>query len=90
MPIDKNALIADIFADIKGELDTIDMYDRHIAESSDPTVKNILSSIRDEEKVHCGELAKLLKYLDPQFGHLLEKGEKEAGDIVAKTVRAQS
>ncbi len=88
MTIDKNVLIADIFADIKGELDTIAMYDLHIAASADPTVKNILSSIRDEEKVHCGELTKLLKYLDPQFGHLLEKGEKEAGDIVAKTVRA--
>ncbi len=88
MTNDKNALIVDIFADIKGEIDTISMYDRHIASSSDPTVKNILSSIRDEEKVHIGELTKLLKYLDPQFGHLLEKGEKEAGDIVAKTVRA--
>ncbi len=88
--IDRNTLIADIFADIKGELDTIAMYERHIAATSDPYVKNTLSSIRDEEKVHCGELVKILKYLDPQLGTLLEKGEKEAGDIMAKTVRAQS
>lgn len=78
----KQDLIPSIYADIKGELDTIALYDQHITSTADPVVKRVLTSVRDEEKVHVGELTKLLKYLDPDMAASLEKGDGEASEIM--------
>ena len=63
-----------------GELDAISLYNQ-IAETSDnEEVKKILLSIAQEEKVHMGELQKLLDKLDPENKQSMEQGEEEAGE----------
>ena len=51
--------------DIAGELEAIFLYDAHYHATDDPAAKAILADIRDEEKVHVGELITLMRYLDP-------------------------
>lgn len=44
--------------------------------------KKVLSSIRDEEKVHVGELFTLLRHLDPTEADLFLEGESEVREII--------
>ena len=71
--------------DIAAELEAIHLYQAHAEATDDKKVKEVLNSIADEERVHVGELQNLLKYLQPNEGQLLDKGEKEAEGNVHKT-----
>jgi rubrerythrin len=81
-------LIQRIRADIIAEHEAIFLYDAHANATSDPVARKILMDIRDEEKVHVGELEKLLKYLDPMLAAHLENGEKEAGRMIQGVMRS--
>ena len=52
--------------DIAGELEAIFLYDAHYLATDDPVAKAVLADIRDEEKVHMGELITLMRHLDPR------------------------
>ena len=53
-----------------------------VADATDnEKVKEVLQSLSDEERVHVGELQKLLSILLPDEDKLLEEGEKEVDDI---------
>ena len=63
--------------DIAGELEAIFLYDAHYLATNDP-----LADIRDEEKVHMGELITLMRYLDPKEAELFLKGEGEVNEML--------
>jgi uncharacterized protein len=68
--------------DIAGELEAITQYEAHVLATDDPVVKAVLSDIRDEEKVHMGELITLMRYLDPTEVTHFESGEKEVKEML--------
>lgn len=70
--------------DIAAELEAIFLYDAHAQATHDPVAKAVLEDIRDEEKVHVGELITLMNYLDPQNAALLLEGENEVREMIEK------
>ncbi len=78
----KEELIQAVRQDIIGELEAINQYDYHQMSTDNIVAKKILSTIRDEEKVHVGELFTLLRYLDPTEADFFLEGESEAKKII--------
>lgn len=63
--------------DLIGELSAISQYDAHINEINNDLVKTVLRQIRDEERVHAGELTALIDVLCTEEGVLRAKGKEE-------------
>ena len=80
--ISKPELIQALRIDIAGELEAIFLYESHALATDDPLVKKVLMDIRDEEKEHCGELYKLMRYLDPDLADLMMEGEGEVKEMM--------
>lgn len=68
--------------DIAGELEAIYIYDAHYLATDDPVAKAVLADIRDEEKVHIGELMTLMRYLDAKEAELFLEGEGEVKEML--------
>jgi rubrerythrin len=64
-------------ADIIGEFEAINQYERHIEQSNNPIVNKTLTDIVNEEKHHVGQLMGLLFYLDPEAQTQFEAGMSE-------------
>lgn len=47
-------------------------------------IKEVVQGIANEEKVHVGELSRLLKLLDPTEQSFIDDGEKEAEDVMGR------
>jgi rubrerythrin len=71
-----------ILENISGEIDAIKLYTKAIEQSTDPTVIEVLTSIRDEEKVHVGELMYLAMKVSPELASKFLEGCKEVKEIV--------
>lgn len=82
--LSKAELIQGLRIDIAGELEAIFLYESHALATDDPLVKKVLMDIRDEEKEHCGELYKLLKYLEPDLKDFILEGEGEVKEMMAE------
>lgn len=80
--ISKPELIQALRVDIAGELEAIFLYESHALATDDPLVKKVLMDIRDEEKEHCGELYKLMRYLDPELAGFMEEGDNEVKEMM--------
>ena len=80
----KEELIQAIRLDIASELEAIYIYDAHVQATDDVMAKKVISDIRDEEKVHVGELMTLLRVLDPKELELFNSGEMEVKDMLGK------
>ncbi len=80
--ISKPELIQALRLDIAGELEAIFLYEAHALATEDPLVKKVLMDIRDEEKQHCGELYRLMRYLDPELAELMMDGETEVKEMM--------
>ncbi|MBR7090927.1 MAG: ubiquinone biosynthesis protein COQ7 [Clostridia bacterium] len=80
--MDKSELLDAIRKDIMGELDAIIHYDRHIRSTDDKMAKAVWTDIRDEERVHVGELFTLLATLSPDEAKYFAEGEKEVREIL--------
>ena len=78
----KDELIQAIRLDIAGELEAIYVYDAHVHATDDPMAKKVISDIRDEEKIHVGELMTLLRVLDPLELTQFLKGKKEVSEAL--------
>lgn len=74
-----------IYENIVGEIDAINLYNKAIKEAEESYERAILESIRDEEKVHLGELFYLLSKTDPKQAKALTDGFKEVKEIVRDT-----
>ncbi|MGN1148750.1 MAG: demethoxyubiquinone hydroxylase family protein [Lachnospiraceae bacterium] len=68
--------------DIAGELEAMFLYDAHYLATDDPAAKAVLADIRDEERVHVGELITLMRYLDPKETELFLQGEGEVRELL--------
>ena len=80
----KEELIQAIRLDIASELEAIYIYDAHVQATDDVMAKKVISDIRDEEKVHVGELMTLLRVLDPKELELFNSGEVEVKKMLGK------
>lgn len=69
---------------IVGELDAISLYDVQINSTDNELVKKTLTSIRDEEVVHVGELYSLMKEIDPNLEDKIKSGEDEVSELIYK------
>lgn len=52
--------------------------------TDDERAKKVISDIRDEEKVHVGELMELLRTLEPKEAELFEEGQQEVRALLSK------
>ncbi len=82
----KEELIQAIRLDIAGELEAIYVYDAHVQATDDARAKKVISDIRDEEKIHIGELTTLLRLLDPVEVEKFNAGEKEVKELLEMEV----
>ena len=78
----KKELIQAIRLDIAGELEAIYIYDAHVQATDDAMAKKVIGDIRDEEKIHVGELMTLLRMLDPGEMEFFASGEGEVKDML--------
>lgn len=70
---------------IIAEEGAIKQYETVVDATDNKNVKTVLQSIADEEKIHVGELQKLLKNILPDEQEKLDEGEKEVEDDLSKT-----
>ncbi|MBO5103363.1 MAG: ubiquinone biosynthesis protein COQ7 [Clostridia bacterium] len=78
----KNDLITAVRNDIVGELDAINQYNAHIHSTDNELAKRVWTSIKDEERVHVGELLTLLQKLCPDELAKLREGQREVDEII--------
>jgi uncharacterized protein len=78
-------LVQAIRLDIAGELEAIYLYDAHVQATDNEAAKAVIADIRDEEKVHVGELIKLLSILAPEEAAYLASGATEVEELL-KTI----
>ena len=79
--LSKEELIQIVRMNIAGELEAIYLYDEHIRATDDTFAKKVLSSIRDEERIHMSELIELLKYLDPNEETFVDHAKQEIQEL---------
>lgn len=60
------------------ELGAIKQYESVVDATENKKVKEVLTSVANEERVHCGELQSLLSELLSDEQELLDEGKKEA------------
>jgi uncharacterized protein len=80
--MNKDELIQALRLDIAGELEAIYLYDAHFQATDDPRAKAVLADIRDEEKIHMGELITLMRTLDPKEAEQFLKGQHEVEELL--------
>jgi len=79
-----NELIRAIRIDIAGELEAIHLYTAHADATDNPLVREVLLDIANEERVHVGELQRLLTLLLEDEADLLAEGAAEVDAEAAK------
>ena len=79
-----NELIRAIRIDIAGELEAIHLYQAHAEATDNELVKEVLLDIANEERVHVGELQRLLVLLLEDEAELLAEGAAEVDAEAAK------
>lgn len=82
--MNKSELLDAIRRDIMGEMDAIVQYDNHIRNTDNKLAKQVWTHIRDEERVHVGELFTLLATLSPDEAKLFAKGEREVKEMIGE------
>jgi rubrerythrin len=81
-------LIRAIRIDIAGELEAIHLYQSHAEATDNELVREVLLDIANEERVHVGELQRLLVLLLDDETDLLAQGAAEV-DVEAAKLKAQ-
>ena len=76
-------LVRALRLDVAGELEAIHAYMAHADATDNPLAKAVLTDIADEERVHVGELQRLLSILTGNEDDFLKKGTLEVDTMVA-------
>lgn len=79
----KEELIRVIRLDIAGELEAIHGYMAHADATDNELAKAVLKDIADEERVHVGELQRLLAIISGDEDEFLKKGTLEVDTLAA-------
>jgi len=69
---------------LAGEEEATHLYNAIADATDDPLAKAVLEDIADEERVHVGELQRLLNILLPDEANYLAQGAAEVNDMAAK------
>lgn len=75
-----------ILENIVGEIDAIKLYTKAIEQCTDPDVIKVLTSIRDEEKVHIGELMYIALKVSPELTSKVLEGCEEVKELLEDKV----
>lgn len=78
----KPELVEAVRKDISGELEAINQYNAHLNATDNELARRVWMHIRDEERVHVGELLTLLKVLEPTELEKLKQGQAEVEEIM--------
>jgi uncharacterized protein len=81
-------LVRAVRLDVAGELEAIHLYMAHADATDNPLAKAVLVDIADEERVHVGELMRLLAILTGNEDEFLKKGTLEVDTMAAKVAPA--
>lgn len=81
-PLDDRELARVIRLAIAAEHDAAHLYELISDSTKDPRVKKTLQNIASEEKIHVGELEKLLSMFDKENDAMVEKGKKEVSEEI--------
>jgi rubrerythrin len=82
-------LVRAVRLDIAGELEAIHGYMAHAGATDNPLAKAVLVDIADEERVHVGELIRLLVILTGDENDFLHKGTLEVDTMAATLAPAE-
>lgn len=82
--MDAEELTRAIRIDIAGEIEAIHLYQAHAQATDNELVKDVLLDIANEERVHAGELQRLLDLLLTDEVQLRAQGAAEVDAAVAK------
>lgn len=80
-------LIRAVRLDVAAELEAIHGYMAHADATDNPLAKAVLTDIANEERVHVGELLRLLSILTGDEDDYLKKGTLEVDTMVASLAR---
>jgi rubrerythrin len=83
-PMNAEELTRAIRIDIAGELEAIHLYQAHAQATDNALVKEVLLDIANEERVHTGELQRLLEILLADDAGLRSQGADEVNATAAK------
>ena len=81
-PLDDREMARVIRLAIAAEHDAAHLYELIADSASNESIKDVLESISAEEKVHVGELQKVLSSLDEDDEELIAKGREEAEKLM--------
>jgi rubrerythrin len=82
-------LVRALRLDVAGELEAIHAYMAHAGATDNPLAKAVLIDIADEERVHVGELLRLLAILTGDEDAFLQKGTLEVNTMAASLAPAE-
>jgi len=82
-------LVRAVRLDIAGELEAIHGYMAHAGATENPLAKAVLVDIANEERVHVGELVRLLSILTGDEDDFLKKGTLEVDTLAASLASGQ-
>ena len=78
VPLSDDDLVRALRVDLAAELEASNLYEAHADATSHEIVRETLRDISKEEKVHAGELLRLIDLLtDNQEGQLHDEGRRE-------------
>lgn len=61
-----NSILKMLMIDLKGEQDTVELYQKHIDLIENKRVKEVLTHIMEEEKEHISELEELMSLIEEE------------------------
>jgi rubrerythrin len=70
--------------DLAAEHEAVHVYLAHADATDHPLVKKVLIDIANEERVHAGEFARLIKILAPDEDNFLVQGAKEVDELASE------
>jgi rubrerythrin len=85
----KEELIRAIRMDLTAEHEAVHEYLSHAEACNNPSVKAVLISIANEERVHAGEFARVLELLTGDESKYMAKGAKEVNEVMEPRKSAQ-
>ncbi len=80
----KRELVRALRADIAAEEDATSLYEAHVDATNDPLAKKVLQDIANEERVHVGELQRLISILLEDEDDWLAHGTAEVDEMAAE------
>jgi rubrerythrin len=75
--LDNQEIVRALRLDVAAEMDATHIYTAQAFRIKNPVIKNSLLSIANEERVHSGELLRLIMEIDMNEAAFLDKGMRE-------------